>query len=132
MGTDKGGSGLRQLSLDEWKTEQCPSEVTVRLGGEAELFDDYQGLAAVHRIVIQFDTFMDGRGFSHARKLRDLGFSGEIFADGHVLPDQWQFLQRCGFSGLVDTDLAQEAAQLQRFSDGYQADAQQPLPRFRR
>lgn len=49
-------------------------------------------------IAIEFPSFRDGRGFSSARRLRgELGFRGELRAVGHLLPDQAQFLARCGF-----------------------------------
>jgi uncharacterized protein (DUF934 family) len=83
-------------------------------------------------LIIEFPSFMDGRGFSHAKKLRELGFTGDLIAAGEVLPDQWQFLQRCGFSGLLDSATAENAESLQRFSDTYQADVAQTLPLFRR
>lgn len=129
---DKAHAASVHYSLQEWKAAQCPAHASVSIPGESDLDDDYAKLAQAQRLIIEFAGFMDGRGFSHARKLRQLDFKGELLAGGNVLPDQWQYLQRCGFDGLVDTLLADEAAQLPRFSDGYQADAQQPLPRFRR
>jgi uncharacterized protein (DUF934 family) len=55
----------------------------------------------VHRfqlIAISFPQFKDGRGFSYARRLREqMGFAGALRARGHILPDQAQFLARCGF-----------------------------------
>lgn len=58
--------------------------------------------ADIHRfalIAIEFPAFRDGRGFSYARRLREqMGFAGDIRAVGHILPDQAQFLDRCGFT----------------------------------
>ena len=50
-------------------------------------------------VAIEFLKFRDGRGFSTARELRErYGFRGEIRAVGHVIPDQYQFLVRTGFT----------------------------------
>ena len=52
-------------------------------------------------IIINFKTFKDGRPFSIARKLREsFKYKDEIRAIGHVLPDQYVFLLRCGFSSV--------------------------------
>ena len=52
-------------------------------------------------IIINFKTFKDGRPFSMARKLRSsLKFKSEIRAAGHILPDQYIFLLRCGFNSV--------------------------------
>ena len=53
--------------------------------------------------IIQFNfiTFKDGRPFSEAKKLRvEFKFLNEIRASGHILPDQYIFLLRCGFSSV--------------------------------
>ena len=51
--------------------------------------------------LIQFNflTFRDGRPFTYAKLLRgQFKFLKEIRASGHVLPDQYVFLLRCGFN----------------------------------
>ncbi|MFN3613440.1 MAG: DUF934 domain-containing protein [Rubrimonas sp.] len=48
-------------------------------------------------IGVQFDRFSDGRGFSLARRLRDLGFRGRLRAVGHLIPDQFAYARACGF-----------------------------------
>ena len=53
-----------------------------------------------HFSLIQFNflSFKDGRPFSVAKTLRKkLNFEKEIRASGHILPDQYIFLIRCGF-----------------------------------
>jgi uncharacterized protein (DUF934 family) len=56
-------------------------------------------------VAIAFPGFRDGRGFSYARRLREqMGFSGDIRAVGHILPDQAQFLDRCGFTEFAVKD----------------------------
>ena len=72
---------------------------------------------------VTFPVFADGRGFSLAVRLRkDLGFKGALIADGHVLPDQGQYLLRAGFDGAVVPDKRQAAfeKQLSRYQAFYQ------------
>ena len=48
-------------------------------------------------VAIQFPVSKDGRGFTIARALRErYGYKGEIRAFGHILPDQYVHLIRCG------------------------------------
>jgi uncharacterized protein (DUF934 family) len=64
-------------------------------------------LARIAVIAIEFPVFRDGRGFSYAHRLRaQLGFEGELRAVGHLLPDQAQFLVRCGFDTIAIKDNA--------------------------
>jgi uncharacterized protein (DUF934 family) len=57
-------------------------------------------------IAIYFPNFMDGRGFSLARIIRErYGFQGELRAFGNIIVDQLFFLSRCGFDTyLLDDD----------------------------
>jgi uncharacterized protein (DUF934 family) len=54
-------------------------------------------LAGVDLIAVQFPSFSDGRGFTHARTLRALGFTGRLRASGHVIADQYAMARRAGF-----------------------------------
>lgn len=87
-------------------------------------------------IAINFPKFMDGRGYSIARYVRErLNYNGELRAIGDVLIDQLSYLKRSGFSAFdmrdqVDTDLA--LSSLGEFSEVYQASNDQPTPLFRR
>ena len=49
-------------------------------------------------IVLPFPAFNDGRAYSIARKLREMGYAGELRATGNVLPDQMQFMLQVGFN----------------------------------
>ncbi|MBO6562656.1 MAG: DUF934 domain-containing protein [Nisaea sp.] len=67
-----------------------------------EIADDLDFIDAV---ILVFPKFNDGRAFSQARLLRDrLGFKGEIRATGHVIQDQFLFLQRCGVDAVEVKD----------------------------
>jgi len=62
-------------------------------------------LDRVALVAVEFPKFRDGRGFTIARTLRErYGFTGEIRAVGHVLPDQHSHLLRCGFSSVAVAD----------------------------
>ena len=51
-------------------------------------------------IRIEFSSFADGRGFSLARILRLMGFSGHLRAYGHVISDQYAMARRSGFDDI--------------------------------
>lgn len=87
-------------------------------------------------VAVAFPKFTDGRGYSSARLVRDrLGYTGELRAVGHVLPDQVFYMRRVGFDALelADGKSADTAiAQLKEFSVTYQAAADDARPLFRR
>jgi uncharacterized protein (DUF934 family) len=86
-------------------------------------------------VAINFPVFTDGRCFSYARELRELGYAGEIRATGHFIRDQLFFLKRCGFTAFQFEDesgLEECLRSLADFSDSYQAAVDQPEPLFRR
>jgi uncharacterized protein (DUF934 family) len=92
-------------------------------------------LSRLDLIAINFPVFTDGRGFSTARELRELGFSGEIRATGNFIRDQLHYLVRCGFNAFEFADqeqLTSSLASLNDFSEAYQGDVQQKEPLFRR
>lgn len=76
-------------------------------------------------VAIEFPKFRDGRGFSTARDLRErYGFQGEIRAVGHVIPDQYQFMVRTGFTSAeppANTNPASWAHALSEVSVAYQS-----------
>lgn len=58
-------------------------------------------------IRIPFPSSQDGRGFSLARRLRDLGYRGRLRASGHVISDQFRYALDCGFDEVeIDDELA--------------------------
>ncbi len=77
-----------------------PIGAYVRAGATADLVVPL--LERLDLVVVEFPKFRDGRGFTVARALRERhGFKGDIRAVGHVLPDQFAALVRCGFSSIV-------------------------------
>lgn len=81
--------------------EHLPSPAGVVLPPDAELDLISDKLSAFAVIAIEFPKFRDGRGFTLARGLRQLGFGGDLRVIGHFLPDQFLALRDCGFSSFV-------------------------------
>lgn len=81
-------------------------------------------------IDILFPSFVDGRGFSLARLLRDRhGFTGEIRAIGSLIPDHAQFLLRSGFdtAEIADPEAAETwKMSLDMIRHNYQPAARNP------
>ncbi|USE39476.1 DUF934 domain-containing protein [Endozoicomonas sp. SCSIO W0465] len=86
-------------------------------------------------IAINFPKFIDGRGYSLARLLRErLDYPGDIRAIGDILVDQIYYLRRCGFSSFrlrEDQNPDHALAALQTFSADYQATADKLSPVYR-
>ena len=58
-------------------------------------------------IRVAFPAFNDGRAFTIARRLRMLGYAGQLLALGPVIADQYAMLRRVGFDGAeIPDDLA--------------------------
>ena len=65
-------------------------------------------------IRIDFPSFADGRGFTLARQLRLMGYTGRLRAKGHVLADQYAMARRTGFDEVeISDDLAARQPQEQ-------------------
>jgi uncharacterized protein (DUF934 family) len=110
----------------------------VLLASDAKPEDVAPFLDRLALVAVEFPKFRDGRGFTIARTLRErYGYKGEIRAVGHILPDQYVFLLRCG----VSTVAASETAHLEswqkalgQFTIAYQpaATGDEPLSLLRR
>ncbi len=87
-------------------------------------------------ICIDFPKFIDGRGYSAARLLRErYGYQGELRAVGDVLIDQLFFMKRVGFNSFAlraDQDVEDAITAFQTFTNPYQGDVNDPRPLFRR
>jgi uncharacterized protein (DUF934 family) len=89
-------------------------------------------------VALRLPKAKDGRAFTQARSLREHhGFAGEIRATGHVLPDHYAMLLRCGVT-TVEVPEGTDPASWTRARDviriGYQAAqaAERPLSLLRR
>lgn len=86
----------RNLALGlRLKSDQAPAQVAADLG--------HFGVVA-----LEFPTFKDGRPFSYAKLLRDrYQYKGEVRAFGHILRDQYLFLDRLGVNSIEVKDAKQ-------------------------
>lgn len=103
--------------------------VALEIGPDASpeaLVGQFDGLGL---IAVTFARSADGRGFSLARRLRDLGYRGRLRAKGWLLPDQYAYARACGFD-----DVSVDAAHFARHgADAWTAAASAPVtPPFRR
>ena len=65
-------------------------------------------------ISIEFPANGDGRGFSLARQLRTMGFTGELRASGPLIVDQFAYALACGFDTVeIPDDLAKRQPEVQ-------------------
>ena len=56
-------------------------------------------------IRISFPDFNDGRGFSLAKRLRQLGYEGVLRASGYLIADQYRMARLSGFDEIEIDDL---------------------------
>lgn len=64
-------------------------------------------ISKLKMIRVDFPSSADGRGFTIARRLRLMGFTGRLRARGHVLADQYAMARRSGFDEVeIDDALA--------------------------
>ncbi|MCU0900790.1 MAG: DUF934 domain-containing protein [Cypionkella sp.] len=74
-------------------------------------------------IRVGFPAFNDGRAFTIARRLRELGYTGQLLAHGPVIADQYAMLRRVGFDGaeIPDELAARQPAEQWQFRADWQA-----------
>ncbi|MFD2103823.1 DUF934 domain-containing protein [Tabrizicola soli] len=74
-------------------------------------------------IRVAFPAFSDGRAFTLGRKLRMLGYKGQLLALGPVIADQYAMLRRVGFDGaeIPDEIAARQPAEQWQFRADWQA-----------
>ena len=117
------------VSLDAFLDQTNAASVRIEAG------DDVRRLGPVldrlRLVEVDFPKFRDGRGFSSARILREMGYAGEIKATGDVLLDLVYFMRRCGFDSFApDAPLNREdlEASLARYPHVYQHAADDAVP----
>ena len=70
----------------------------IQLNSDESLDEITNDILYFSLVQFNFLSFKDGRPFSIAKTLRKkFNFKKEIRASGHILPDQYIFLIRCGF-----------------------------------
>lgn len=127
--------GPEVLDLEQWlQMEDRASRAVVLEPGET-LAPLLQHIDEIPLVLVNFPNFMDGRGFSYGRELRERGYQGELRAVGHFIRDQLTYLSRCGFDAFQfedERELEEALESLADFSEYYQASVDQPEPLFRR
>lgn len=90
-----------------------PREIAGENGAALDIEPDFdlteitERLGSIGLIRISFSSFADGRGFSTARQLRLMGFSGRLRAYGPLIADQYAMARRSGFDEVeIPSDLA--------------------------
>ena len=128
------------VPLALWSAQRAALLARGRVGVWLAPADDPAELAAdvasLPLIAVDFPNFVDGRGYSTARLLRDrFGFRGELRAIGDVLRDQLYAMAECGFDAFAvreDRDPHDALLGLRDFSGLYTATTRVPQPWFRR
>ena len=87
------------VSLDAFLEQEEANSVRIEAGDDVRLLAPVLG--RIRLIEIDFPKFRDGRGFSSARILREMGYTGELKATGDVLVDLVFFMRRCGFDSFA-------------------------------
>lgn len=112
------------------------NDLGVWISGEDDISELANHTSQLPLIAVHFPGFMDGRGFSTGRLLRErFSFQGELRAIGNFMRDQLAYLRRCGFDAFsLNDEIDPEGAlrSLKAFSEFYQAAVDQPVPLFRR
>jgi len=141
---DAGASlpqGPVAVTLDRWLAERDEllgrgEDAGVILAATDCVGSIVDDLGALALVCVDFPKFTDGRGYSHARLLRDrYRYKGEVRAIGDVLRDQLFFMKRCGFDAFQvrgDKDVEDARAAFEEFSVTYQADSEGRLPIYQR
>jgi uncharacterized protein (DUF934 family) len=122
------------VSLDAFLDQTNAVSVRIEAGDDVRRLGPV--LDRVRLVEVDFPKFRDGRGFSSARILREMGYTGEIKATGDVLVDLIFFMRRCGFDSFapnVPLDPADVESVLNRYPYVYQhaADAAVPIWQLR-
>ena len=110
--------------------------IGVRIEPGEGIADLVPHLAHIALVAVHFPAFHDGRGLSYARELRERHrYVGEIRAIGDVNRDQLHDMYRCGINAFdvkEGTSIVGALIGLDDFSTGYQGDAYDPRPIYRR
>lgn len=92
------------VTVDSFLDQSNAAAVRIEPGDNAR--DLLPHLDRIKLVEVNFPSFMDGRGYSSARVLREAGYEGEIRAVGEVLIDQLAIMRRCGFDAFApDSEL---------------------------
>jgi uncharacterized protein (DUF934 family) len=94
--------------LEQAATRNAPLGVSIGNDVSVEALAPWLPRLSLVQVVVPKSK--DGRAFSQIRALREYhGFAGEIRVAGHVIPDHYAMLLRCGASTVVVPDGAESA-----------------------
>lgn len=98
------------LSFDGlWSGQDLPEEaLAVDFPNDRDPADLAPWLDRLQMVRIAFPGMGDGRGFSIARQLRAMGYSGRLRAAGPLIPDQFRAAWRVGFDEVEIPDAVAE------------------------
>ncbi|MCF1708439.1 DUF934 domain-containing protein [Tabrizicola sp. J26] len=123
--TDKG------FAAEDWtggfvalaEVDALPTAKAVDLAGTDDPTPLSNLLGGIELIRITFPAFNDGRGFTVARRLRMMGYTGRLRAHGPIVADQYAMARRVGFDEIeIPDDLAARQPEDQwRFRANWQA-----------
>jgi ferredoxin--NADP+ reductase len=107
--------------------EEQLKKVQLKLGNDFQVETLKSFLPYLSAISINFPSEKDGRGFSLARRLRQLGYLGVLRATGHVTVDHYRHATQSGFNQIaIPTKLAKRMPesywkqQIDSFTPSYQ------------
>ena len=79
--------------------------VCLKIGNDQEPEVLIPSFCWISTISIPFPDFADGRGFSLAMHLRQLGYEGRLRATGHLISDQYRMARQSGFNEIAISQL---------------------------
>jgi ferredoxin--NADP+ reductase len=107
--------------------EEQLKKAYLKLGNDFQVETLKSFLPYLNAISIEFPSEKDGRGFSLARRLRQLGYLGTLRATGHVMVDQYRHATQSGFNQIaISSKLAKRMPepywkqQIDNFKPSYQ------------
>jgi len=100
-------SPINFMDLESWD-QQSPAALDVPNDLSPDVLA--QKFEKIEVIRIPFPSFADGRGFSLAKTLRNLGYQGRLRAKGHIISDQFSYALDSGFD---EVEIDEEQAERQ-------------------
>lgn len=100
-------AGTNQIVPVELFLENPENSTAIQIDVDTNLDDIVPYLDQLELIVIRFESYADGRGFSIAHRLRHyLGFTSKIWGSGSLISDQYAMAIQCGIDAvLIDENL---------------------------
>ena len=97
--TDRIIAGIEDLTKYPEFFRRALFRLGIELEASASIEEIVDWLPRLELVILNFDSFADGRAFSQARVLRQrFSYQGDIRAQGEVLCDQLAFMQLCGIN----------------------------------